>query len=163
MKPVFGKLRRSLDKALDAFATAVFLAIFGVILLQVFMRYVLGSPLVWTEELARYLFIWISFLGWVFAIRTGSHIRIGFLADSLPPALSKILAIASSLLSIAFACALGWYGFVMMRKNFDIPTITLFVSYAAVYAAVPVSCALIILYSAFEIIDRISGRGRIPA
>ena len=48
----------------------------AVTLLQVVFRYVLGSSLSWSEELARYLFIWVIFLGVASAARRGQHMAV---------------------------------------------------------------------------------------
>ena len=49
---------------------------FACVLGQVVFRYFLGEPLVWSDELARYLFVWASFLGWIIAARRRSHLAI---------------------------------------------------------------------------------------
>jgi TRAP-type C4-dicarboxylate transport system permease small subunit len=54
--------------------------------LQVVCRYVLNSPLVWSEELARYLFVWIGLVGAGAAVRTGGHFGLDLLYRRLPPA-----------------------------------------------------------------------------
>lgn len=153
MKPAIAKARKLVDRILDAFAVTLFLIIFMVVLLQVFMRYMLGSPLVWSEELARYLFIWVSFLGWVFATRSGTHIRIGAFTDALPASLRKSIGVFNFLLIVVFALVLAYYGLIMVRKNLDVPTITLFFSYAVVYAAVPFSTLLIVFYAVIRFLS----------
>jgi TRAP-type transport system small permease protein len=146
------KLRGVVDRALNALAVVLFLMVFAVVLLQVFMRYVLNSPLVWSEELARYAFVWVSFLGWVLATRSGTHIRIGAFVDMMPATARRTIRWFNALLVILFAVVLAWYGGRMVLKNTDVPTITLFFSYAMVYAAVPFSCALIVFYTLVRIL-----------
>lgn len=51
----------------------------------VFWRYALNSALSWSEELARFLLVWVSFLGAALATYRGSHIGISILSDRLPP------------------------------------------------------------------------------
>jgi TRAP-type C4-dicarboxylate transport system permease small subunit len=147
------------DKVLDWFAVVLFLAVFLVVLLQVFMRYFLNSPLVWSEELARYLFMWVSFIGWVFATRSGTHIRIAIIADNLPAVVRKALDVINFALTLAVAVIMLWYGVVMFQKNLDVPTITLFFSYAVVYAAVPFSMVFLILYSILRFAAREKATG----
>ena len=152
MKARVEKLRKTVDRVLDVFAVALFLVIFAVVLLQVFMRYFLGSPLVWSEELARYLFVWVSLIGWVFATRSGTHIRIGAFTDNLPIAVRKAIGFLNFVFVIVFALVLIYFGFTMVLKNIDVPTVTLFFTYAVVYAAVPFSLSLIIFYSVLRLI-----------
>ncbi len=153
MIPSLERAKKLVDRILDTFAVILFIVIFIVVLLQVFMRYFLGSPLVWSEELARYLFIWVSFLGWVFATRSGTHIRIGAFTDALPAQLRKVIGAFNFVLIVVFALVLTYYGQIMVRKNLDVPTITLFFSYAAVYAAVPFSTLLIIFYAVVRLLS----------
>ena len=57
-----------------------------VISMQVFTRYVLNDPLTWTEEVARYLMVWVCFLGSAMALKYGEHISVSFIQERLPPA-----------------------------------------------------------------------------
>ena len=153
MKEKITILRKWVDRILDYFVVVLFLVVFCAVLLQVFMRFVFNSPLVWSEELARYLFIWVSLIGWVFAVRSGTHIRISIIADNLPAKARKALGILNYLLTVIFSVILFYYGFIMLRINLDVPTVTLFFTYAAVYAAVPFSTILIIFYSTLRLLE----------
>ncbi|MDR1936559.1 MAG: TRAP transporter small permease [Candidatus Accumulibacter sp.] len=159
MKEKIAVLKRFVDRLLDIYAIALFLGMFGVVLLQVFMRFCLDSPLVWSEELARYLFMWISLIGWVFATRSGTHIRVAIVADNLPAPAQKALDVLNLVLTVVFAAVLFWYGMAMLRKNLDVPAVTLFFTYAVVYAAVPFSTALIVFYSVVRFLSGIHEEG----
>ena len=146
-------IKKVVDKILDYFAIVLFTLVFVVVLLQVYMRYVFNRPLVWSEELARYLFMWVSLIGWVFAVRSGTHIRISIVADKLPLRVRKFLDIINFVLTLVFSGVMLWYGVVLMKSNMDVPTITLFFTYAAVYAAVPFSMTFLIFYSVLRLIS----------
>ena len=152
MKNTIPAIQRFVDRILNWFVIVLFLAVFCTVLLQVFMRFCLNMPLIWSEELARYLFMWVSLIGWVFAVRSGGHIRVSIIADNLPVPVRKILNAINFLFTIIFAVILCYYGFIMLQKNLDVPTVTLFFSYALVYAAVPFSSVLIIFYSIVRLI-----------
>ncbi len=151
--------KRLVDRALDVFAVGLFVLIFTVVLFQVFMRYVIGSPLVWSEELARYLFIWVAFIGWVFATRSGTHIRISAVFDLFPPGTRRAVNVFNNILVFVFNGALAWLGFRMVQKSFDVPTVTLFFTYAAVYVVVPASCLLIAFYALINALTGSVDRG----
>src|SRR3954452_8399124 len=51
---------------------------------QVITRYLLGDPLIWSEELARYLFVWVSMIGAALAIREGGHFGLDLLIRPMP-------------------------------------------------------------------------------
>ena len=53
--------------------------------LQVFMRYVLNMPLIWSEEFARYLFVWVAFIGAGYGVRRGIHISMEYFFNKMSP------------------------------------------------------------------------------
>ena len=57
----------------------------------VIWRYVLDNPLVWTDELAEMLFLWLVSLGAVIALRRGEHMRMTVVVSRLPPGLQRFL------------------------------------------------------------------------
>ncbi len=150
-------MRRALERAIDALAIALFALMFAVVLAQVAFRYGLDRPLVWSEELSRYLFIWICFLGWTIATRRRTHIAVSSLVDRLPGAVRRALQLAVHALSLFFAALLLRYGAAITLRNADVDTITLHVSFAVVYAIVPLSALLIAGYAAAEIARTLRG------
>lgn len=79
------KLWRWLDKHFEETIMMAMLSLMVVIMgAQVFMRYVIGRSLGWPEELSRYLFIWISFLGMSYAIRTDTGLKIDIIYTVIP-------------------------------------------------------------------------------
>ena len=147
------KTVRILEHMVNRIATVLFSVIFITMLLQIFFRYMLDSPLVWTEELCRYLFIWTCFLGWTIALRRKSHIRISYFIELLPYSLGKMVTFVFQLLIFVFLIQLLRYGIAMTARSFSVPTITLFFSWAYVYLAVPLSAAIMLLYSVVDVID----------
>jgi TRAP-type C4-dicarboxylate transport system permease small subunit len=93
-----------LDRWVAALEAAVIVALVCVLtavtFAQVAARYVLGDPLIWSEEAARYLFVWVSMIGAALAIREGGHFgldllirRAGALKPVLGPAVTAVTAI----------------------------------------------------------------------
>lgn len=78
----------------------------AVVLAATFFRYVLNDPLTWSEELARYLMIWIGLVGASVTLRHGEHIRITAIRILLP----RPLRLIGDLL---VAAAIGWFLWVM--------------------------------------------------
>ena len=76
---------------LEEYSLILCLAVMGIVLfVQIIMRTFFSAPLKWAEELARYLQIWITFLGIGYGIRRGSHIGMTLLKDRLPPVLKAL-------------------------------------------------------------------------
>ncbi len=132
----------------SALAAALLFAIFVVVLVQVFFRYVLGRPLMWTEEAARYLYVWTCYLGAAVAFRRGAHIRIGVLVDRLsPPArrAAELVGLACTAVFLAVflaqAAQLAWLSHGTLAITFPLP-------WSAIYGAAVVSCLLLLGFTA---------------
>jgi len=125
----------------------LFAAILIVMILQVVFRYALNSPLTWTEELARILYIWACYLGAPVALRRGNHVTIVFVAERLPGLLSRFVGLAIQGMSLIFFCALTVLGTILAMKSHSIEAITLPIPWSVIYAAAPLSAVLMILQS----------------
>ena len=134
-------------RAVDALAVTLFTAMFLCVVAQVVFRYFLNSPLVWSDELARYLFVWCALLGWIVAARRRAHLSVGMLAGRLPPRGRAAVHLAGALAGAIFAGVLVWYGTQIMRRNADVETVTLFFSMGVVYAVVPLAGLAVGLYA----------------
>ncbi len=150
--------KKKLDKFVDIIIVILFIIIFSVVLLQIFFRYVLNSPLTWSEELSRYLFIWISFLGWTLATRHNTHIKVEFVINTLPPKIKFIIRLFTQIIIIFFMGMLIYLGIRMAARSVDVPTITLFFTYAYIYAIVPIASAIILFYSILDFINMIKNK-----
>ncbi|MFA5026864.1 MAG: TRAP transporter small permease [Candidatus Methylomirabilota bacterium] len=80
------------------------------ILLQVFLRYVLKSSLPWSEELSRYLMVWIGLMGASLALHEGRHVGVTFLMERTPALPRRILT------GLAFA-VVGWFLWLMFAEG----------------------------------------------
>ena len=132
-------LARVAARILDALAVATFTGMFLCVIVQVVLRYFFGDPLTWSDELARYLFVWCSFIGWVIAARKRSHLGIALVAERSPPRVKAAIELVGALASIAFAGVLLYYGLLITSRNADVDTVTLFFTFGVVYAIVPVA------------------------
>jgi TRAP-type C4-dicarboxylate transport system permease small subunit len=132
-------LARVAARVLDALAIATFTGMFLCVIVQVVLRYFFGDPLTWSDELARYLFVWCSFIGWVIAARKRSHLGIALVAERSPPRVKAALELVGALASVAFAGVLLYYGLQITSRNADVDTVTLFFTFGVVYAIVPVA------------------------
>ena len=138
-----------LTAILDRFAcracVVLFVAILLVMVLQVAFRYVLNAPLTWTEELARYLYIWACWLGAPVALRRGNHIAIAFVSDRVPRGVGRIIALVTQAAALVFLTQLTIQGSILMVKSHSVEAITLPIPWSAIYVAAPISAVLMIL------------------
>lgn len=77
-----------------------------VILGSVFFRYVLNSPIIWSEELAKFLLVWMVFLAASTSVRHWDNLRVTFLLEAMPPAVEKFIEIAIKLIAFGFVAFL---------------------------------------------------------
>ena len=123
--------------------------LFSVVLIfsQVVMRYVFSNSLAWSEELARYLFVWQVWVGASYSAKNRSHLRITFTRDRLAPATQKKVEIVVTVIWIAFALFIARNGFSLVarvhRFNQMSPALRLPMAYA--HLSVPVGCSLMVV------------------
>jgi TRAP-type C4-dicarboxylate transport system permease small subunit len=141
-----------LQTIVDGLAVVLFLSMFVLVLVSVAMR-AAGDPLIWGDELTRYLFVWVALIAWSIATRRGSHIRILILIDMLPRGARFGLEMASHVAVLVFTAVLIVQGTKMTQRNLDIETITLFFTFAVVYAAAPVAGLLVALETLRHAVD----------
>jgi TRAP-type C4-dicarboxylate transport system permease small subunit len=89
-------------ETLFAAIMAFFLALMGVFIFgNVFLRYFFNSGLTWAEEMSRYLFVWIVFMGAIGALKDNHHLGFTSLVQALPPLAKKSCFIISNLIVLA--------------------------------------------------------------
>ena len=117
--------------------------------LQIVARFILMVSIPWTDELARYLMIWASFVGLGVAYRKRELICVAFFREKLPPHLLKVALLVSDLLCSVFAIVIMIYGFKLSLLNAGQVSPSMRVSLGIVYAIIPFGCLLFLLF-AFE-------------
>ena len=123
--------------------------------LQVFFRYVLNSPLAWTEELARIILVWLVFWGSAIAVRRMKHLKISFLVDRLPIKIRTYIDIVNKLMMMSFLAIASFTGYRVMIMTQGIVTPALGISYLWFYIIVPLSCLFMFLQMSFIVIEDI--------
>lgn len=82
----------------------------ALVFLQVIMRYVFRNSLTWSEELARYLYVWQTWIGVSYSARNGTHLRITMIRDRLPEKGKKVLELFVTLIWVAFGIFMIFMG-----------------------------------------------------
>jgi len=83
----------------------------------VVFRYGVGQPLIWTEEVQRYLIVWVAFLGGTACLGRGEHLGIDLLTARLPAAAGRILRLVLLGLTLGFCAVLMWKGVPLALGN----------------------------------------------
>jgi TRAP-type C4-dicarboxylate transport system permease small subunit len=143
--PRLARLTARLDRFVCWVCVALFVAILIIMVLQVTFRYVLATPLIWTEELARYLYVWACWLGAPVALRRGNHISIAVVSDRLSPRLGRAAALGTQALALVFLAQLTLQGTILTVKSHTLDAITLPIPWSVIYVAAPISAVLMML------------------
>lgn len=143
-----------LNGALGGTLALLMLTLVGAVTWQVASRYLLRDPSPWTEELARYLLVWIGLLGAAHAYRTRAHVGIDLLAQKVGPAGRARLQVFAALAVLAFAAPVmivGGASLVQLTWELRQFSAALGLPMAIVYAVIPLSGAIIALYALLDI------------
>lgn len=106
---------------------------------QVVARYLMHHSLSWSEEVGRYVFVWISFLGLATAFRSGAHVALDILSDLLNPAPRRVLAIINTLFVVGLAVALFFGGMALMKFGMNQRSPALGLPMYTIYLVIPFS------------------------
>lgn len=116
-------------------------------ILQIFMRHVMKNSLSWSEELIRYAFIYLVFLGFGLAVKEGRHISITFLKDHMSPKIQWIMDIFADIVFLAYSGIMLYFGAGVVRDFIATAQTSpaLGIPKWIVFMAAPIGFALVIL------------------
>ncbi|WP_181409747.1 TRAP transporter small permease [Martelella alba] len=97
------KIKTTLEKILLYLTSAMLAVMVCLMLWQVFTRYVLASPALYTEELLRFMMIWMAFLGSAYAFGTRQHLSLVFMVDAMSGRKQLILMLINDAVILLFA------------------------------------------------------------
>ena len=149
MRSFYDSLEWSLRKVLLVLVGGIVLSV----LLQIVARFILMVSIPWTDELARYLMIWASFIGLGVAYRRGQLICVGIVKDNLPRGLFRVATLVSDVLCSIFAVVAIIYGVKLCLLNAGQVSPALRISLGIIYGAIPVGCLLFLLFAVESILS----------
>ncbi len=150
--PLLRKLAGGFDRAAVFVACALVVALLACVALGAATR-TLGSPLIWTDELSRFLMIWLAAFGWVLATRKRIHVRIRFFQDRLPPWLHRGTELAIQLALTAFGVLVAWYSVGLVGRNHDLEATSLPISMAWMYVPMVLAGAITAAQGVLEVVQ----------
>ena len=135
---MFQKIDKGLAAA-EIWFMVIGIAVMGVIMaMEVFFRLFL-SALTWSEELAKYIFVWVVFIGMSYGIGKGLHIRLELLEEKLPRKIARILSLICDVFCIAIFVSLFWPSLEYLTFQCTQKAATIPVHMGYVAAVMPVS------------------------
>src|SRR3954447_26197563 len=123
------RLVSNLDRAIEALACVILTVLLTTVALGVVTR-AAGEPLIWTDEISRFLMVWLAVFGWILASRRRSHVRIRFFQDLLPDRAWKLAESVIQLGLLVFGIAIAITGVGLTVRNLDLEATTVPISFA---------------------------------
>lgn len=147
MKKFFGNI-------VEGTAMVLVIALAVIVFLQVFNRFVLKTPLAWSEDLAMLLFQWVAFLGAAIGVKRMRHFGIELVVKQLPEKIRHRIELAVPIIIGIVALLMLTEGIKLLSFNKNRFYSSMDLSYIWPYLAIPVSGCLIILYLVWHEVNR---------
>ncbi|MCR8850514.1 TRAP transporter small permease [Rossellomorea sp. SC111] len=117
----------------------------ALVFIQVVLRYVFSSGMVWVEELDRYLFVWLMFLGIAMGVYKQRHIAITAVVDRLK-GLTKGIQLLVHIITGSFFAVLCWQGIQFVEINMTGTAAVLPINLGIIYSIIPVSGFIALIF-----------------
>ena len=154
-------VKNVLDRILESICAVLFAVLVVDVSWQVFTRQVLDSPSGWSEELAKYLFIWMGLFGSALVFGERGHIAVDFAVRWLPEKVQIAVTVVVQLAILAFtSLVLVWGGFRVSSLAWDQNLPGLPLNVGPLYLALPISGILIAFYTLYHLIRILTGAER---
>ncbi|HOV38304.1 MAG TPA: TRAP transporter small permease [Spirochaetales bacterium] len=141
MKKIIGTIEKMTDYICLFLMSVAFLITF----FHIIGRYILKTPIFFSEELARYCFVWTCMLGAAIVNRKDEHTSVTYFVGLLPKKFQGVLYILREILIIVLLVALIYHGIVLSIKMRTVRTAAMGLSWALIYISLPVGSMLMIL------------------
>jgi TRAP-type transport system small permease protein len=139
-------MRTLVKYPLEVAVSSILVALVTVTFSQVVFRYLLQAPLAWSEELARFLLMWMASLSAAYAFKTRSHFALRFVVDRFNPSVQRAIATFVTLLVVTFLAVFAYQSlrFTLEVRNMSAPATQM--SMAVPYSSALVGSVLMLYY-----------------
>ncbi len=134
-----------IDRMVDWALAACLGVMTCIVFVSVVFRYVLNSPLTWSEEAASLLFAWLTFVGAYVGFRTRSHIRIDTLTIFLPAHVQRAIRRGVDLCILVVLGIFIWQGFGLTATTWSLEFPAMEISRGYLYISLPIGACLMVL------------------
>lgn len=151
-------VKNALDRVLTWTCVVLFALLVVDVSWQVFARQVLDQPSGWSEELAKYLFIWLGLFGAALVFGERGHIAVEVAVRKLPVLAQRVLAVVVQLAILTFTVlVLVWGGFSVVELAWEQNLTGLPANVGPLYLALPISGVLIAFYTLYHLVRILTG------
>lgn len=146
------KFIQMLEKLEEIILVTMFIAMVLIIFIQVIMRYAFNSSLSWSEELGKFLFVWLSWLGISIGAKRGEHIKITMFLEKLSEKKLHIINIVSEIIVLSICAVTAFYGIKLVISEQNVFYAGIKISMSWGYLAVVVGCIMMMIRSIYFIL-----------
>jgi len=157
--PLVAPLVAVCDRLVRLLAIVGISALLGAVILGVLSR-AWNDPLIWTDELSRFLMVWLACLGWILAGRKRIHIRIRFFQNMLPPRLRHGSEIAMQASVLLLGALIFWFSLILIERNADLEATMMPISMAWMFAPMALAGFATALQGLSEVVELLRGADR---
>lgn len=151
-------IKKGLDQVLRLASVVLFALLVLVVVWQVFSRQVLDSPSAWTEELARYTFVWVGLFATALVFSERGHIAVDFVVKKFSESQQKVVAVCVQVAIIFFAVVVLVYGGIRAADGaWNQQLSALPTQVGVMYLAMPITGAMIAFYAVYHLIAVLRG------
>jgi TRAP-type transport system small permease protein len=156
---MIGRLLGRIVALVEWFAVGLLAGLAVLVCLGVFFRYVLNSSLVWYDEFASYMLVWLTFYGCVVADYQRRHIGFDLMVEKLAPTARRVVDVVGELAVLGFQFVLFYYGWVLTERMGDETAISLpWVKVTWITSVLPITGGMLLLISLWRLVGLLSGR-----
>ena len=98
MEKLVKRIIRKMEYGERLVTSVIFCSMMAVVTAQIVMRYLFNSPLLWSEEFARYVYVWLVFIGSAYCVTQDKHVAVTLVTDRMPSMVRKGVKIVCNLL-----------------------------------------------------------------
>jgi TRAP-type C4-dicarboxylate transport system permease small subunit len=142
---IIDRLYRGTIKATEVICGVLLTSMVLIVFANVVARYYLSASLAWSEELARFMLIWLVFLGAVLAYVHNEHLGLDLLVSKLPRRAAQAVTILADLLVLLALFLLAKGGYMMTVDSWDWEAPATYLPFGYIYIVIPVAGAVMFL------------------
>ena len=123
----------------------LFVCMFIILVMQITARQILGTPLMWSEELSSLLFVYVGMLGISMGIRNQQHVLIDFLCSRFSPKMQRVAFTIVQIIIFISIIFMGYLGNSLYKKKWIFELVSLKISAGWMYIALPIVAVLMMI------------------
>jgi len=153
MRKVLSAAERAVEALVRWIVIVLMLVMTVTVSLQIVFRYVFNIPLGWSEEMARFSFVWVSFFGASALMRVREHVNVTVFVDNFPPRLRAVCVLVANLCALIFAYYFVVGGIALTTNEWAQLAPAMQIPMGWVYMVIPISAVLMAIWIMLQTIE----------